>query len=127
MFLAGKYEPLPTIVESAKLIMRDEPLPQIKALKSSNYDHVMEEITSIDEEVKRNQRHFLIVVSVVPEDCYTFVRFYLAHTIDDAVDLSGNGPLVDVLDDSFQNNTFVQVLFNYKNDYEKHVPIPNDN
>jgi len=127
MFLAGKYEPLPTIVESAKLIMRDEPLPQIKALKSSNYDHVMEEVKSIVEQAKRNQTQHLILVSGVPGAGKTFVGLNLAHTMDNAVYLSGNGPLVDVLQDSLQNKTFVQALFNYKNDYLRHGTIPNDN
>lgn len=126
-FLSGIYEPLPTIVESARAIMRDEALPQIRALKSSNYDHVMEEVESIVEQAKQELSHHLILVSGVPGAGKTFVGLNLAHTMENAVYLSGNGPLVDVLQDSLQNKTFVQALRNYKNDYLRHERIPDDN
>lgn len=126
-FLAGVYEPLPSIIESAKSIMRDEPLPQIKTLKSSNYDHVMEEVESIVKQAKRDHTHHLILVSGVPGAGKTFVGLNLAHTMENAVYLSGNNPLVDVLQDSLQNKTFVQALYGYKMEYLRRGIIPDDN
>src|SRR5699024_11537373 len=51
------------------------------------------------EHQKRNQTQHLILVSGVPGAGKTFVGLNLAHTMDNAVYLSGNGPLVDVLQD----------------------------
>lgn len=125
-FLNGEYQPLPSIIESARAIMRDEPLPQIKTLKSSNYDHVMGEIHSIVETAKQNQTHHLILVSGVPGAGKTFVGLMLAHQVEKAVYLSGNRPLVDVLQNILGNTTFVQSLYSYKTDYLRNGKIPSE-
>ena len=125
-FLEGTYQPLPTIIESARAIMRDEPLPQIKTLKSSNFNTVVAEVKSIIEMAQQNQTHHLVLVSGVPGAGKTFVGLTLAHEIDKAVYLSGNGPLVDVLQDSLKNKTFVQALFGYKTDYLKYNRVPDE-
>ncbi|MFD1415722.1 DNA/RNA helicase domain-containing protein [Oceanobacillus jeddahense] len=125
-FLNGAFQPLPSIIESAKSIMRDEPLPQIKTLKSSNYDHVVAEVKSIVEAAKHHQTHHLVLVSGVPGAGKTFVGLTLAHELEKAIYLSGNGPLVDVLQDSLQNKTFVQPLLEYKSDYIDHGRIPEE-
>lgn len=125
-FLEGTYQPLPTIIESARAIMKDEPLPQIKTLKSSNFDKVVAEVKLIIEKAKQNQTHHLVLVSGVPGAGKTFVGLTLAHEIDKAVYLSGNGPLVDVLQDSLKNKTFVQALYGYKTDYLKYKRVPDE-
>ncbi|MGG0741215.1 DNA/RNA helicase domain-containing protein [Niallia taxi] len=125
-FLEGTYQPLPTIIESARAIMRDEPLPQIKTLKSSNFNTVVAEVKSIIEMAQQNQTHHLVLVSGVPGAGKTFVGLTLAHEIDKAVYLSGNGPLVDVLQDSLKNKTFVQALYGYKADYLKYNHVPEE-
>lgn len=48
----------------------------------------------------------------------------MAHEFDNAVYLTGNGPLVDVLQDTLQNETFVQGLYNYKMQYWKKERVP---
>jgi hypothetical protein len=125
-FLAGVFQPLPSIIESARAIMRDEPLPQIKTLQSSNFDTVVKEVKAIVEVAKKNHTHHLVLVSGVPGAGKTFVGLTLAHDIDRAVYLSGNGPLVDVLQDSLQNKTFVQALYGYKTDYLRHGKVPEE-
>ncbi|MDP4085070.1 MAG: DUF2075 domain-containing protein [Bacillota bacterium] len=125
-FLEGVFQPLPSIIESARAIMREEPLPQIKTLKSSNFDFVVKEVKSIVEMAKKNQTHHLVLVSGVPGAGKTFVGLTLAHDIEKAVYLSGNGPLVDVLQDSLKNKTFVQALYGYKNDFLKYRKVPEE-
>lgn len=125
-FLEGTYQPLPTIIESARAIMKDEPLPQIKTLKSSNFEKVVTEVKCIIEKAKQNQTHHLVLVSGVPGAGKTFVGLTLAHEVDKAVYLSGNGPLVDVLQDSLKNKTFVQALYGYKTDYLKYNRLPDE-
>ena len=125
-FLLGAFNPLPSIIESAKAILRDDPLPQIRAIKSSNFDHVISEVQNIIQFARSNSSHHLVLVSGVPGAGKTFVGLKLAHETDNAVYLSGNGPLVDVLQDSLQNDTFVQSLYGYKNDYMRHGRVPNE-
>lgn len=123
-FISGEFHQLPSIIESAKKILRNESLPQIRTIKSSNFDHVVEETKNIIEFAKENDTHHLVLISGVPGAGKTFVGLKLAHEVERAVYLSGNGPLVDVLQDSLQNDTFVQSLYGYKTDYLKHKRVP---
>lgn len=125
-FLNGTFQPLPSIIESAKAIMREETLPQIKTVKTSNFDNVIAEVKRIVETAKRNKSHHLVLISGVPGAGKTFVGLTLAHDIDRAVYLSGNAPLVDVLQDTLKDKTFVQPLYGYKNDYLRHQRIPDE-
>jgi len=125
-FILGEYKPLPSIIESARSILRDEDLPQIRAIKSSNFDHVITEVQNIIRFAKQNNSHHLVLVSGVPGAGKTFVGLKLAHETENAVYLSGNGPLVDVLQDSLQNDTFVQSLYGYKTDYLLHGRVPKE-
>ena len=125
-FIEGDYAPLPSIIESAKAILRDEDLPQIKAIKSSNFDHVISEVNNIIQYAQQNHSHHLVLVSGVPGAGKTFVGLKLAHEKENAVYLSGNGPLVEVLQDSLQNRTFVQSLYGYKREYLNHGRIPKE-
>lgn len=109
-FLEGEFQPLPSIIESARAVMGDEQLPQIKSLKSSNFETVVGEVKSIVEYAQNNQTHHLVLISGVPGAGKTFVGLPLAHDIERAFYLSGNGPLVEVLQDSLKNKVYVQAL-----------------
>jgi hypothetical protein len=126
-FLEGVFKPLPSIIESARAIMREEPLPQIKTLKSSNFETVVQEVTSIVKIAKINYTHHLILISGVPGAGKTLVGLTLAHDIENGVYLSGNTPLVEVLQDSLDNKTFVQKLYGYKTDYLRYGKVPEEN
>ncbi len=125
-FLEGVFRPLPSIIEAARTIMREEDLPEIKTLKSSNFDTVVNEVKSIVEQAKKNHTHHLVLVSGVPGAGKTFVGLTLAHDIEKAIYLSGNGPLVDVLQDRLKNKTFVQALYDYKTDYLNYGKVPEE-
>ncbi|MCM3765629.1 DUF2075 domain-containing protein [Neobacillus niacini] len=51
---------------------------------------------------------------------------HIAHNRKNAVYLSGNGPLVDVLQDTLNNRTFVQGLYGYKMDYLEKEIVPHE-
>lgn len=125
-FLLGEFTLLPSIIESAKAILKSDTLPKIQSIKSSNFDHVLTESHNIIQFSRSNGSHHLVLMSGVPGAGKTFVGLKLAHETDSAVYLSGNGPLVDVLQDSLQNNTFVQSLYGYKTDYLRHGRVPNE-
>lgn len=126
-FLQGSYDRLPTIVEGARAIMTHEPLPSIRKVNNTNISQVLETLVSIVEEAKKTKTHHLVLLTGVPGAGKTLVGLQFSHMVEDAVYLSGNGPLVDVLQDALGNKTFVQALKNFKWEYLKHHVIPAEN
>lgn len=122
-FFQGVYQPLPSIVESAQQIFRNDPLKEIRTIKSSNFDDVIENVQSIIQEAQRTRSHHLVLISGVPGAGKTFVGLTLAYETQNAIYLSGNGPLVDVLQDALKTTTFVQALRNYKKDFIDGLPL----
>ncbi|MEW4108303.1 MULTISPECIES: DNA/RNA helicase domain-containing protein [Bacillus cereus group] len=122
----GVYEPSPSMLEAARSILNNEPLPDIKAVSSSNFPEVQQTVRSIIEEAQRTNTHHLILVSGEPGAGKTYLGLTIAHEMKNAVYLSGNGPLVDVLQDTLKNRTFVQGLFGYKMDFLEKRMIPKE-
>ena len=125
-FLAGTYEPSPSMLEAARAILNNEALPRIKAVDSSNFDDVYNTIQSVIEEARQTNSHHLILVSGEPGAGKTFLGLKIAHATQNSVYLSGNGPLVEVLQDTLNNKTFVQSLYGYKRDYLQHGKTPQE-
>lgn len=125
-FLNGHYEPSPSMLEAARSILKNEPLPQIKAIASSNFEQVQNTVEKIMKEAEASHTHHLVLVSGEPGAGKTFLGLNIAHDTDHAVYLSGNGPLVNVLQDTLQNKTFVQALYGYKMDYLRYFKVPSE-
>ncbi|MDM5264826.1 DNA/RNA helicase domain-containing protein [Bacillus wiedmannii] len=122
----GVYEPSPSMLEAARSILNNEPLPDIKAVSSSNFPAVQQTVRSIIEEAQHTNTHHLILVSGEPGAGKTYLGLTIAHEMKNAVYLSGNGPLVDVLQDTLKNRTFVQGLYGYKMDFLEKRMIPKE-
>lgn len=122
-FINGVYQPLPSIIESAQHIFKHEPLDAIRNIKSSNFDNVIGTVQTIINQAKETNTHHLVLISGVPGAGKTFVGLTLAYETPNAVYLSGNGPLIDVLQDALQTTSFVQALRNYKQDYNNGLPL----
>ncbi|PFC71094.1 hypothetical protein CN290_23755 [Bacillus cereus] len=122
----GVYEPSPSMLEAARSILNNEPLPEIKAVSSSNFPEVQQTVRSIIEEAQHTNTHHLILVSGEPGAGKTYLGLTIAHEMKNAVYLSGNGPLVDVLQDTLKNRTFVQGLYGYKMDFLEKRMIPKE-
>lgn len=90
----GVYEPSPSMLEAARSILNNEPLPDIKAVSSSNFPEVQQTVRSIIEEARNTNTHHLILVSGEPGAGKTYLGLTIAHEMKNAVYLSGNGPLV---------------------------------
>lgn len=125
-FLQAQYDRLPTIVEAARAIMQHEPIPSIRKVNNTNIPQVLDTLSSIVEEARTTRTHHLVLLTGVPGAGKTLVGLQFSHMVDGAVYLSGNGPLVDVLQDALGNKTFVQALKNFKWEYLKHRVIPNE-
>lgn len=144
-FLApDSYRPLPTIVAAARHLLRHRALPRIKRASACT-DPAVESILQICHEAARTRTRRLVLLSGVPGSGKTLVGLRVAHSeaLDDlaverasgkpaapAVYLSGNGPLVQVLQyelssDSVAGKTFVRGVKDYVRTYSsKRNPIP---
>jgi hypothetical protein len=132
-FLApNAYAPLPTIVQAARELFQKRELPMIKRARAAT-DPALRYISEIAREAARTKTRHLVLLSGVPGSGKTLVGLQLvhAHWLDDlavsrangksstpAVYLSGNGPLVQVLQDALKDaggggKTFVQAIKNY--------------
>lgn len=125
-FLAGTYQPSPSMLEAARAILNNEDLPRIQAVDSSNFDDVYSTLQSVIEEARKTNTHHLILVSGEPGAGKTFLGLKTAHATPNSVYLSGNDPLVEVLQDTLNNKTFVQSLYGYKRDYLQHGKTPHE-
>jgi hypothetical protein len=113
---AADYAPLPALVTAARRIFNHEPLPAIKRAQSAGIPEAMEVLTAAAKRAKEASERHLAVVTGVPGAGKTLVGFQFVHStrsVDedskDAVFLSGNGPLVKVLQHALgETKVFVQ-------------------
>lgn len=125
--LLGAYRPSPSMLEAARSIFNNEKLPRVKAINSSNFEEVYRTVQQVIKEAQATQTHHLILVSGEPGSGKTFLGLQIAHDILDSVYLSGNGPLIHVLQDTLENKTFVQPLYGFKTDFLRFGKIPDEN
>lgn len=113
-WINSKYEPLPTMVEAARRFWNGEELPNIKhAHAGTNLDEAISCLKRITEDAENNKKNILALVTGVPGAGKTFLGLQFVYDVCKANDsqnsvfLSGNGPLVEVLQDALQNRHFV--------------------
>ena len=132
-FLApNAYAPLPTIVQAARQLFHQRELPMIKRARAAT-DPALQYISEIARTAAQTRTRHLVLLSGVPGSGKTLVGLQLVHAnwLEDlavprstgrisspAVYLSGNGPLVQVLQHALEDaggggKTFVQDIKNY--------------
>lgn len=122
-WLQSKYEPLPTIVEAAKMFVRHEELPNIRRVNSTCIPEAVECLTDVSVYAKENSKHVVAFVTGVPGAGKTFLGLKYVYDICDSYDnvnsvyLSGNGPLVAVLTAALHSSVFVKDLHKIVNQY----------
>lgn len=115
-WLHSRYEPLPTIVEAAKMFVKKEELPNIRRINSTCIPQAIECLNEISEYAKSNRKHVVAFVTGVPGAGKTFLGLKYVYDICNdyenvnSVYLSGNGPLVSVLTDALHSSVFVKDL-----------------
>jgi schlafen family protein len=138
-FLADDaYAPLPTIVQAARDLFHHRPLPFIKRARAAT-EPALRAIQAIAVEAAATSTRHLVLLSGVPGSGKTLVGLQLVHagwldalavpraggrTASPAVYLSGNGPLVAVLQDALKDaggggRTFVQDIKAYVRTYSR--------
>ncbi len=132
-FLEGEYAPLPTLVAAARMLFDNLPLPHIKRARSAGVHRAVDRILGESRQVWDQQTRRLVLVTGVPGAGKTLVGLQVAHSAAlehgfsfgtgrrrrgaPATFLSGNGPLVQVLQHALQSATFVQDMHRYIREY----------
>ena len=116
----GPYEPLPSIVSAAKIFFYNEKLLQINRASSAGIPQTLESIQTIINNTNQSNPYNLILITGVPGAGKTLVGLKYVHSENKKIAsfLSGNGPLVNVLQASLNNDkSFVQGLLGFKKTY----------
>ena len=122
-WLNSRYEPLPTIVEAAKLFVKQEELPNIRRVNSTCIPQAVACLTEISTYAEENKKHIVAFVTGVPGAGKTFLGLKYVYDICksnehvNSVYLSGNGPLVSVLTAALHSSVFVKDLHKIVNQY----------
>jgi hypothetical protein len=119
------YAPLPSLITAARLIFRHEPLPQIHKAHSAGIPETLRTLHAISEDAKRRGELHLALVTGVPGAGKTLVglqfvygnHFATQSSEKAAVFLSGNGPLVKVLQHVLRSSVFVQDVHGFLKQY----------
>ena len=118
-WVTADYEPLPTVVEAARRIFQQEPLPNIKTAQSAGIPDLIAFLDRLVTQARQqNQRH-LVLITGVPGSGKTLVglqfvyQSYLQQSDRQAVFLSGNAPLIAVLQYALKSRVFVQAIRNF--------------
>jgi hypothetical protein len=111
-WLDSPYEPLPALVEAARRIFRDEPLPHVKSALAQGIPQTVELLGRLADDAAVDGARVLALVGGVPGAGKTLVGLRLVYERTRehgrATFLSGNGPLVAVLQDALQSRAFVR-------------------
>jgi hypothetical protein len=124
-WIAADYEPLPSLVTAARMLFENEPLPQIKRAQSAGVPDTIAALAAIGEQAIAQHEMHLALVCGVPGAGKTLVGLQLAYNYyagesrgdRSAVFLSGNGPLVKVLQHALKNSVFVQDVHGFLKQY----------
>ena len=125
VWLESDYEPLPYLVEAARRIFLNEPLPKIRQAESAGIPQALESLVQIAQEAQGKREHHLALLTGVPGSGKTLVGLsfvYENHFGDEggsrtAVFLSGNGPLVQVLQHALKSSIFVRDVHGFLKTY----------
>jgi hypothetical protein len=113
-WLDSPYRPLPTLVDAARRIFRNEPLPHVHTAESAGIPETVELLGRVADENATTGGRALAFVTGVPGAGKTLVGLRLVYDRSElhgsATFLSGNGPLVKVLQDALQSRVFVRDL-----------------
>ena len=124
-WLNSEYAPLPSLVAAARLIFEHEDLPHIRRAESAGIPETIEVLDRVAERAQSAGESHLVLVTGVPGAGKTLVGLqfvYESHFGESsdkqrAVFLSGNGPLVKVLQHTLKSRVFVQDVLGFLRTY----------
>ena len=116
LWVNAEYEPLPTVIEAARCIFQQQPLPSIKRAQSARIPKILEYLNQIVERASQQKERHLVLITGVPGAGKTLVGLQFVYQIDrdrSAIFLSGNRPLITVLQYALQSKAFVREIRNF--------------
>lgn len=120
-WLNSDYKPLPFLIEAARRIFANEPLPHVKRALSAGIPQAVDLLCKIAQDAAANGIRVLVMLTGVPGSGKTLtgLRLVYEHSaqLGSSTFLSGNGPLVQVLQDALGNRAFVRDLHAYIRSY----------
>lgn len=120
-WMDSKYEPLPTIVESARNFMDHAELPNIRRVNSTCIPKTLDSLRTLTIYAKKTKKHTIAFVTGVPGAGKTYLGLQYVYDIREkdgqanSVYLSGNGALVKVLTNALNSSVFVKDLHKVEN------------
>jgi len=130
-WMRGDYAPLPTLIAAAKMIFNHERLPSIKRAESYGVAKAVKRLRQIAMDSAAESGRSLAFVSGVPGAGKTLVGLQFVYEESNqesqAIFLSGNGPLVEVLRDALKSKAFVSDLHAFIKSYGNTAKIPKQN
>ncbi|HEY4433556.1 MAG TPA: DUF2075 domain-containing protein [Candidatus Cybelea sp.] len=125
-WLNAEYVPLPSLVASARSIFEHEDLPRIKRAESAGIPQALDALRTIAEHAKDHDERHIAFVTGVPGAGKTLLGLQFVYRTSfsgadrPALLLSGNGPLVDVLQHALKSKVFVQPVHGFLKQYGGH-------
>jgi hypothetical protein len=124
-WLNADYEPLPSLVQAARTIFDHERLPQIRRASSVGIPQTVQTLLQIAKEAEETGTRHLALVTGVPGAGKTLVGLQFVYSsydqgkdqLPNAVFLSGNAPLVAVLQHALKSRIFVQDVHRFLEQY----------
>jgi hypothetical protein len=121
-FLEGEYAPLPSLVEAARLLFQHQPLPQIRRAASAGIPETLALLHRLADDALAMDKKVLALVTGVPGSGKTLVGLQFVYDRaapgkSNGVFLSGNGPLVEVLQHTLKSRVFVQDVHGFLKQY----------
>jgi hypothetical protein len=134
-WLNADYAPLPSLVSAARRIFQHDPLPYIRRAHSAGIPQTISKLLDIAQNARSSKQHHIALVTGVPGAGKTLVGLqfvYSDHFNDQgssrtSIFLSGNSPLVKVLQHALKSSVFVQDVHGFLRQYGGHSPrIPEE-
>ncbi|MFC1947533.1 DNA/RNA helicase domain-containing protein [Chloroflexota bacterium] len=124
-WINSEYDPLPTIVSAARMLFQHEPLPNIRRAQSAGIPQTLETLVNIAKQAENKGEQHLAILTGVPGSGKTLAGLQLVYSDrvatedvrNNAVFLSGNGPLVEVFQHALKNKVFVQDVHGFLKQY----------
>lgn len=124
VWLNADYQPLPSLVNAARIIFEHEDLPHIRRAESAGIPETIAVLDRVADRARADGESHLVLVTGVPGAGKTLVGLqfvYESHFGEtdgqQAVFLSGNGPLVKVLQYTLKSRVFVQDVLGFLRSY----------
>jgi hypothetical protein len=109
------------LVAAARRVFEHEPLPLIKRAESAGIPELLDSLRALVEEARSTGQRHLVLITGVPGSGKTLVGLQFVHLSrgiePEAVFLSGNDPLVTVLQDALGSKVFVRRMHDFDLEY----------